>query len=119
MTARSRPEAAGNPLSVVLPAQARGERLDRALAAILRDESRASLQRLIPDGRVRLAGGPVRSSYTVRGGETVEVDLPAPRPSTLLPEDLPIRVVHEDDDLLVIDKEPGLSVHPGAGARGG
>ncbi len=119
MTGRPRSSPAGRPLSFDLPAQARGERLDRTLASLIPGESRASLQRLMRAGQVRILGRPARPSYTVRGGERIEVDLPPPRPSSLEPEALPITILHEDADLLVIDKAAGLSVHPGAGARRG
>ncbi|MBI4168918.1 MAG: RluA family pseudouridine synthase [Acidobacteria bacterium] len=102
-----------------LPLSRRGERLDLALAALLPDQSRAALQRLMREGRVLLAGGPARASYRVRGGERVVVDLPFPPPSTLEPEDRPLDVLHEDADLLVINKPPGMTVHPGAGRRSG
>jgi len=102
-----------------LPEKARGARLDRTLAILLPGESRASLQRLMRDGRVTILGRPARPSYTVRGGERVEVDRPAPRPSSLEPEALPVAILYEDADLLVVDKAAGISVHPGAGAPRG
>jgi 23S rRNA pseudouridine1911/1915/1917 synthase len=111
--------AAGRRLRIDLPLSRRGERLDLALAALLPDQSRAALQRLMREGRVLLAGGPARASYRVRGGERVVVDLPFPPPSTLEPEDRPLDVLHEDADLLVINKPPGMTVHPGAGRRSG
>lgn len=100
-----------------LPARVRGERLDRVLAELLPAESRASWQRMIRTGHVRIQGLAVRPSYTVRGGERMEIELPAPRPSALDPQDMPIHILHEDADLLVVDKPAGLPVHPGAGAR--
>lgn len=106
-------------MSLDLPARSRGERLDRALTALLPGESRASLQRLMRAGLVRLQGKPARPAYMVRGGERVDVELPPPRPSRLEPEDLPLRVLHEDADLLVLDKAAGVPVHPGAGRRSG
>jgi 23S rRNA pseudouridine1911/1915/1917 synthase len=119
MTARPRSSEAGNSLSLDLPEEARGDRLDRALAALLPAESRASLQRLIREGRVRVLGRRVRPSYAVRGGERVEVDLVQARPSSIEPEALPIAALYEDGDLLVVYKPAGMSVHPGAGARRG
>jgi 23S rRNA pseudouridine1911/1915/1917 synthase len=119
MTARPRSSEAGSPLSLDLPEQARGDRLDRALAALLPAESRASLQRLIREGRVRVGGRRVRPSYAVRGGERVEVELLQVKPSSIEPESLPITTLYEDGDLLVVDKPAGMSVHPGAGVRRG
>jgi 23S rRNA pseudouridine1911/1915/1917 synthase len=117
MTGESRSSEAGSPLSLDLPPESCGERLDRVLASLLPGESRASLQRLMRAGRVRILGRPARPSYTVRGGEHIEIELPPPRPSHLEPCALPLTILHEDDDLLVIDKPPGLPVHPGAGSR--
>lgn len=121
MKERSDPGAAtaGGRLRIILPQASRGERLDRALVTLVPGQSRAALQRLIREGRVLLADGPARSSYKVRGGEGVVVDLPAPTPSTLDPEDRPLDILHEDADLLVVNKPPGLTVHPGAGRRSG
>jgi 23S rRNA pseudouridine1911/1915/1917 synthase len=100
---------------IELPAAQRGRRLDQALAATLTDQSRAAIQRFIRDRQVRIAGVPVRASYRVRGGELVEVALPPPAPATLQAEDIPIRILHEDAALIVVDKPAGLAVHPGAG----
>ena len=117
MTGPARSSGAGSPKSLDLPREARGERLDRVLASLLPGESRASLQRLMRDGRVRILGRPARPSYTVRGGERIEIEIPPPRPSHLEPEALPLVILYEDTDLLVLDKPAGLPVHPGAGAR--
>ena len=117
MTGQPRSSETGRPLSLDLPPETCGERLDRVLASLLPGESRASLQRLMRAGRVRILGRPARPSYTVRGGEHIEIELPPPRPSHLEPQPLPLTILHEDADLLVIDKPAGLPVHPGAGAR--
>ena len=119
MSARTRSRSGSSLLTLDLPVESRGQRLDRTLAERLPGESRASLQRLMRGGRIRVAGRPARPSDRVRGGERVEIDRPAPEPSPLAAEDLPLAVLHEDADLLVIDKPPGQTVHPGAGARGG
>lgn len=115
----NRPGAPRRRLILDLPAASRGQRLDRTLAERLAGESRASLQRLMRAGRVLIAGRPARPSDRVRGGERVEIDRPLPGPSTLAAEDLPLVILHEDADLLVLDKPAGLSVHPGAGTRSG
>jgi 23S rRNA pseudouridine1911/1915/1917 synthase len=102
-----------------LPESSRGSRLDQVLASLLPDHSRAALQRLIGKGRVRIANRPVRSSYRVRGGERVTIHVPEVTPSTMPAEDLPLEILHEDEDLIVLNKPPGLVVHPGAGVRRG
>ncbi len=94
-------------------------RLDRFLASRLSDISRARIRSLALEGRVRVGGVAARPSRLVRKGEIVEVSFPAPTPTTLVPEAIPLEVLHEDEDLLVIVKPAGLVVHPGAGRRTG
>ena len=119
MPPRTRSRAGRRHLTLDLPAESRGQRLDRTLAERLPGESRAALQRLMRGGRILVAGRPARPSDRVRGGERVEIDHPAPVPSALAAEDLPLAILHEDADLLVLDKPPGQTVHPGAGSPGG
>jgi 23S rRNA pseudouridine1911/1915/1917 synthase len=96
-----------------------GERLDRWLAARVPALSRARLQALIASGDVRVDGRPARASARVKAGQSVEVEEPPPQAAAPAPEDIPLRVVYEDRQLIVIDKPAGLVVHPGAGtARG-
>ena len=83
------------------------------------DLSRSQLQGLIQSGRVRLNGRPVRASQRVRAGDRVRVEIPEPEPTRLAAEPLPLAIVHEDEDLVVLDKPAGLVVHPGAGVRSG
>lgn len=104
---------------IELPAGAAGQRLDQALAAALPQYSRARLQRWIREGAVRLAGASTaaRARDRVHGGEQVEVRAEFPASDEVEPQALPLRIVHEDEALLVIDKPAGLVVHPGAGNR--
>ncbi len=97
----------------------RGERLDRAIASTLPELSRSRVQGLLEADRVRVDGKPARASLRLKGGETLEVSVPPPEPAIPEAEDLPLTVLHEDRDLLVIDKPAGVVVHPAAGhARG-
>ena len=97
----------------------RGERLDRAIASSLPELSRSRVQALVEAGRVQVDGKPGRASLRLRGGETLSVTVPPPEPAIPEAEDLPLSVLHEDRDLLVLDKPAGLVVHPAAGhARG-
>src|SRR6185312_9365523 len=104
---------------VELPPAAAGQRLDQALAAALPQYSRARLQRWIREGSVRLAGaaGAARARDRVRGGERIEVRAEFPAADGVEAESLPLQIVHADEALLVLDKPPGLVVHPGAGNR--
>jgi 23S rRNA pseudouridine1911/1915/1917 synthase len=96
-------------------------RLDLLLAARFPQHSRSYLQKLIRDGQVRVAGSPspLRPGRPMAEGERVEVSFPPPEPMSLVPEERPLAILHEDQDLLVLDKPPGVTVHPGAGARTG
>jgi len=97
----------------------RGERLDRAIASSLPELSRSRVQALLEAGRVHVDGKPGRASLRLRGGEALSVSVPPPEPALPEPENLPLTVLHEDRDLLVLDKPAGLVVHPAAGhARG-
>jgi 23S rRNA pseudouridine1911/1915/1917 synthase len=93
--------------------------LDRFLATAQTDLSRSRLQGLIEAGRVQVNGRTVRASQRLHDGDRVRVEIPDPEPSTLTPEALPLDIVHEDEDLVVLDKPAGLVVHPGAGVRSG
>lgn len=95
-----------------------GARLDSFLAARA-DLSRTRLQRAIEDGDVLVNDRPAKPSYRVREGDTVELDLPEPPPTELLPEPIALKIVYEDDDLVVVDKPAGMVVHPGAGIESG
>jgi len=95
-----------------------GERLDRWLADRL-DLSRSRLVRLIESGDVTVDGKPVRKSHLPRAGEHVVVRIPPPEPLEVEPEPIPLEVVHEDDDLLVVEKPAGMVVHPGPGHHSG
>jgi 23S rRNA pseudouridine1911/1915/1917 synthase len=96
-----------------------GTRLDAYLAARIDDWSRARIQRLIEDGDVLVSGRTAKPSYKLRENEEIEVELTPATPSQFAPEDIPVEVIHEDDDLLVVNKPAGLVVHPAGGVPGG
>jgi 23S rRNA pseudouridine1911/1915/1917 synthase len=93
-----------------------GQRLDRVLAARIEDFSRSRLKALILDGGVAIDGRTIRDpEYRVNAGQTALVHVPQPTPAKPAAETIPLAIVHEDDDLIVIDKPRGLVVHPAAG----
>lgn len=94
--------------------QGREDRLDRFLAREL-DVTRSQVKRLIQEGRVLLNGKPARPSSWVEAGALVQVCLPPPTPSGLEPEPMELDILYEDQELLVLNKQAGLVVHPGAG----
>jgi len=79
------------------------------------DLSRARIQSLIESGFVRVDGQLPKASRRLKGGEKVELNLPPPLPAQPAPEELPLKILYEDDDIAVIDKAPGMVVHPAAG----
>jgi 23S rRNA pseudouridine1911/1915/1917 synthase len=109
-------EAVPRELKVTIPAALAGLRLDQALAKLLPEESRTRLARLVEEGHVRVDGEQVPAKRKLKSGEVVEVAL-APRveESAHRPEAIALAIVHEDDDVLVVDKPAGLVVHPGSG----
>ena len=98
-----------------LTADASGERLDRFVQARCPDLSRSRCAALIREGFVRLNGQAARPATTVHAGDIVRVLVPPPAPSTLVAQAMPLTVVYEDGQLLVIDKPAGLTVHPAPG----
>jgi 23S rRNA pseudouridine1911/1915/1917 synthase len=98
-----------------LAATVRGRRLDQALVDAFPELSRARLQSLIRTGHVLLEGAPAKSSARVKGGERVELTLPPPTPTRAEAEELPLTILFQDRDLLVLDKAPGVVVHPAVG----
>jgi 23S rRNA pseudouridine1911/1915/1917 synthase len=101
------------------PAHYSGHRLDAALALLRPELSRAFLKKLLDRNAVLLNGVPCKPSQKLRGGETVTIEIPQPDPLTAEPEDIPLDVLHEDDDIIVIDKKPGMVAHPSQGHRTG
>ena len=91
------------------------ERLDVYLRTRYPVASRGTLQRMIEDGHIRINGEPAKCSHLPRRGEQVAVHWPDARPAEAQPEDIPLEILFEDSDLLVLNKPPGLVVHPAAG----
>ena len=92
-----------------------GERVDRWIAGAAEDLSRSVVQRLCDDGAVFADGKAVAKNYRLRGGEEFAVEVPDAKPLDVVPQDIPIDIVYEDDDLLVVDKPKGMVVHPAPG----
>lgn len=105
-------------VTLTVPAAVERVRADR-FAADATGLSRAQVQRLIGEGRLTLEGQAVRASQIVTGGAILELDVPAPRQPAIEGEAIPVIVVYEDDDLLIVDKPAGLVTHPGPGHPSG
>lgn len=104
------------PLSLVVPEDLDGERVDKVISVLL-GTSRARARELVERG-ARVEGSPARPSDRVRTGAVIETPAPAPA-GELIPEPVGFDVIHEDDDLIVVSKPPGVVVHPGAGRAEG
>jgi 23S rRNA pseudouridine1911/1915/1917 synthase len=119
--ARAQPDSL--PVSASLPAQIRvdesppRERLDVFLRRNLPGVSRAMLQRLLEQGDIRVDGRMAKPAHHPRVGETISLHWPEARPATAQAEEIPLQILYEDDDLVVIHKPAGLVVHPAAGHR--
>ena len=100
----------------MIPREHDGLRIDRALSLLFPDQSRSALARLIENGHVRVDTSEVRkTSHRVSTGQRVDLDIPPAAPSEIVSQDLPLTILFEDADLVVIDKPAGLVVHPAAG----
>jgi 23S rRNA pseudouridine1911/1915/1917 synthase len=103
--------------TLTAPPEANGLRLDAYLAKALPDISRARVVLLIEGGQVAVDGQPAKGKQKLKGGELIEMEGdPRPAPLNATPEDIPLTIVYEDDDLAVIDKPAGMMVHAGSGA---
>jgi 23S rRNA pseudouridine1911/1915/1917 synthase len=101
--------------SFVVPPDLAGARLDVALTRLAPELTRSRVQRLVEGGRVQLAGRVAKASARLRTGESVIVALEPPEATEVVPQDLPLAILFEDDDLVVLDKAAGMVVHPARG----
>ncbi|MGH1542467.1 MAG: 23S rRNA pseudouridine(1911/1915/1917) synthase RluD [Arenicella sp.] len=107
-------------LSFEIDETLRGQRLDKALSSLLPDVSRSHIQEWIKQKRVSVDGKVLKQTYKLEGEEHIEIDVPeAVAQDDWQAEDIPLNIVHEDEDLMVINKQAGLVVHPGAGNTSG
>lgn len=106
-------------LELLVPPEAEPIRLDRWLTDYGLGPSRAHVRRLIDGGNVRVDGRLARASYKVQPGQKVDVEIPPAEEGVAQPEPIPLNVVYEDDDVLVINKVQGMVVHPAVGHKDG
>jgi 23S rRNA pseudouridine1911/1915/1917 synthase len=104
--------------TLTVPDEGDDLRLDRFLASALA-LSRSQLQRLIKEGSVLVGGRPAKANQAVKTGQEISIDVPEPIEAAPAPEDLPLPIVYQDKDLIVVDKPAGMVVHPAAGHDGG
>lgn len=104
-----------NPAAILAAPEDAGKRLDSFLAASLPELTRSAAARLIEAGQVTVDGKAVSKSCKLAGTETIAVALPSPAPVEARPQDIPLDIVYEDEDVIVVDKPAGLVVHPAPG----
>ena len=92
-----------------------GERIDRYLSGCLEDLSRSYIQKLVKDGNIRVDGRIVKANYKLSVGEEIRVLVPEPEVPDIRPENIPLDILYEDDDILVVNKPKGMVVHPAPG----
>ncbi|KGG81101.1 pseudouridine synthase [Caloranaerobacter azorensis H53214] len=96
-----------------------GERVDSYLAKKLEEVSRSYIKKLIKDGHIKVNNLQVKPKYVVNKGDVITVELPEPEKLELIPQDLPIEIVYEDEDVAVVNKPRGMVVHPAPGNYSG
>ena len=106
-------------ITLTVPDDSDGVRLDRFLASVVADRSRSQIQRLIKDQSVRVAGQVAKSNQPVKAGQIVVLDVPEPVEAEPQAEALPLPILYQDHDVIVVDKPAGMVVHPAAGHSSG
>lgn len=120
MNKKRQAETSGNVVKAVAARDDAGSRLDRFLAARAGDFSRSRLKQLLLEGEVRVGGKTIRDpAYRVKSGDEIELSVPPPRPARPRAQSIPLKVVFEDDQIIVVDKPAGLVVHPAGGNEEG
>ena len=104
---------------ITVTAQESGDRVDALLACSIENLTRSAAQRLIDDGCVLLRGKPVKKNYKCAAGDEFVVSMPEPEDIELKPQDIPLDIVFEDDDVIVVNKPRGMVVHPAPGHADG
>lgn len=99
--------------------ESEGQRLDRFLVAVLADHSRSQIQKLIAEGNVQVSAREARPNLAVHAGDRIVVNLPAAASASVEPEAVPLEIPYQDADIVVVNKPPGMVVHPGAGHASG
>ncbi|MCK4223840.1 MAG: RluA family pseudouridine synthase [candidate division Zixibacteria bacterium] len=102
-------------IKISSPQRASGKRIDLFLSQEDLGLSRAFIQKLIADHNILVDGKPIKPSYKIKGGEKIKIEVPPLEKPSLDPEDIPLDIVYEDSDLLVVNKKAGMVVHPAAG----
>ena len=101
--------------ALILTADQAGERVDVFLSRSIENLTRSAAAKLLEEGAVLLCGKPVKKNYKMNIGDELEITLPEPEPVEAVPQNIPLDVVYEDEDVIVVNKPVGMVVHPAAG----
>ncbi len=119
LSAGSGPSVTSTTHSITVPDDSEGLRLDRFLVGVLPEHSRSQIQRLIKDGHVRVGGREAKANQPVKTGQGISIDVPEPVDPVPQAEPLPLPILYQDGDVIVVDKPAGMVVHPAAGHASG
>ena len=106
-------------IDLIFPSDSKSERLDSFIVRSVGTMTRSAVQKLIEGRQVAVAGAPQKPSLRLKGGERIEIFIPPPRAAEAAAEAIPLEILYEDGDLVVVNKAAGMVVHPGAGTSGG
>ena len=102
-------------LNLIAEPEDKGTRIDKYLSQELEDVSRSRIQKLLDDGDITVDDKCVKSNYKLNGTEHITITIPELIVPQILPENIPLNIIYEDDDVILIDKPKGMVVHPAAG----
>lgn len=108
-----------NEFNIIIDSEASGQRIDKYLSALENMPSRTFIQKLLKEGGIYVNGKPVKSNYRLLLSDKVSFIIPDPVDVKILPENIPIDILYEDDDLIIVNKPKGMVVHPSAGHESG
>ncbi len=106
-------------MEFIIDHEAVGQRLDTHIVHLFPDRSRSRIQLLIESQHIHVNGKPSKPSYKLRNGDRLDIIFPDPEPTGLIPENVPLDIKYEDQDIIVVSKPRGMTVHPGAGIHSG
>ncbi len=98
----------------IIKKEEQNERLDKVIGNIEKDLSRTAIQRMIEEGNILVNEKQAKVSYKVVEGDTITINYEEPQEIDLKPQDIPLDIIYEDDDIIIVNKEKGMVVHPGA-----
>lgn len=93
----------------------KGNRIDKLVSSIQEDISRVTIQRMIEEGNILVNGKKVHTSYKVTTGDIITIEKEEAKETDILPQEIPLNIIYEDEDILIINKTKGMVVHPGNG----